>query len=343
MDFYANEYDGCVFNRMKDGIQTTVVLYVDDLFITSVKSIYIDEVINGISKKYGKLQTTCGKRVSFLGMNFDFQKPGKVSVEMKGYIDGLLQQTGTTGTALSPASGNLFNVDESASLEKGMKDIFHTRIAKLLYLAKRIRPDILLPVNYLCTRVSNPTEDDWTKLEKILKYLNGTKGYNLVLCCKDLALKGYVDASYAPHLDAKSHTGFMLTLGEGALLCRSSKQRIVTKSSTEAELVGASDMAADILNANNFMKCQGYDMKVPVLLQDNKSAIKLLENGRESSQRTRHLNVRYFWLKEKVADKELCILYEPTETMAADLLTKPLGGEQFNKLRKLVVNSVKNL
>lgn len=341
MGFKSNDSDLCVFNIGDIGEQITVVVYVDDLLITSKYEQKIKWVIEILSSKYGELKWAIDKSVNFLGMNFNFDNTS-VKIMMPKYIQTIIEETGINGTSETPATGNLFEIKDSPALEVELREIFHTRVAKLLYLAKRIRGDILLPVNFLCTRVSAPTEQDWEKLEKILKYLNGTKMYGLNLeCSAAMQLTGYIDAAYAPHSDAKSHSGFVLTLGKGALLVKSSKQHIVTKSSTEAEVVAASDMATDILNAQSFLMNQGYKMRVPILLQDNQSAIRLLENGRMSSQRTRHLNVRYFWLKEKIDENAVKVKYEPTKSMLADMLTKPLGGEQFKLLTRALLNEEK--
>jgi hypothetical protein len=339
MGFVPNESDLCVFNSWKDNIQTTVVVYVDDLLITSANKQKIDSTLKTLGEKYGELKTSGGKHVDFLGMKFNFAIEGAVKISMPGYVEGLLLNAEASGTAATPAAANLFEIEEAPNLVEEMKNIFHTRVAKLLYLAKRTRGDILLPVNFLCTRVNAPTEQDWGKLERVLKYLNGTKDYELTLKVNlQMRVQAYVDAAYAPHGDGKSHSGLYLTLGEGAFLVKSTKQQIVTKSSTEAELVAASDMATDVFHLQSFMKGQGCRMEKPVILQDNQSTIKLLEKGRASSQRTRHLNVRFFWLTEKIDDGDLKIQYEPTKSMVADILTKPLGAEQFGKLRRCILN-----
>ena len=107
----------------------------------------------------------------------------------------------------------------------------------------------------------------------------------------------WVDSSYAVHPDFKSHTGIAMSMGKGTPIASSHKQKMNTISSTEAELVGASEATQYILWVNNFLKEQGYSVGVPNLYQDNKSAILLEKNGmRSSSKRSRHINIRYFLL-----------------------------------------------
>ena len=119
---------------------------------------------------------------------------------------------------------------------------FHTTVAKTLFVAKRARPDILSTVSVLTTRVRHPNRSDWNKLIRLLKYLNGTRGDYLTLRADDLQIiKWYVDVSFAVHPDFKSHTGGMMTMGKGVIQSISKKQKLNTRSTTEAELIGPDD------------------------------------------------------------------------------------------------------
>ena len=150
----------------------------------------------------------------------------------------------------------------------------------------------------LCTRVKEPNKDDWRKLTDVLLYLNGTRNDKLILSADDLRIiKWFIDASFAVHPDFKSHTGGGMTFGKGTVQSQSRKQKLNTRSSTEAELVGVDDMSVMVLWTRLFMEAQGYEIKQNILYQDNKSTILLEKNGkRSSSKRTRAFNIRYFFL-----------------------------------------------
>jgi len=112
-----------------------------------------------------------------------------------------------------------------------------------------------------------------------------------------------------------------------------------TRSSTEAELVGVNDAMSLILWTRHFLEAQGYEVKENVIYQDNESAILLEKNGRRSStKRTRHLEIRYFFVTDNVNRRKVSIEYCPTEEMVADYFTKPLQGATFRKFIKLILN-----
>ena len=130
-----------------------------------------------------------------------------------------------------------------------------------------------------------------------------------------------------------------IVLGEaGPLFAKSSKQKIVTKSSTEAELVGLSDTASQAIHLRNFVIAQGYEVGPAVVYQDNMSTMALMKRGGPGSEKSRHINIRHFWLSEKVAMNEVVIEHLGTADMFANVLTKPVQGAQFIRERLGLTN-----
>jgi hypothetical protein len=342
MGFTLNPYDPCVANCMIDGKQCTVVWYVDDNKISHVDTRVVTELIERIEDKFGKMTVTRGKEHTFLGMKFVFTDDGNVQIMMKEYLMEAIEESGMKieRTAATPAKKDLFDVDDSAAaLGKEEAEVFHSVIAKLLYVSLRARMDILLPIIFLCTRVSKSTIEDQAKLKRVLEYIYGTMDLTHTLGADDLsAFRTWVDASYAIHPDMKSHTGGVTSFGTGGLLCKSSKQKLNTKSSTEAELVGASDYLPNTLWMKMFMEAQGYPISQCIFEQDNESAIRLEKNGRSScGPKSRHINIRYFFIKDRTADEGITIRHCPTLEMLADFFTKPLQGALFRKFRDVIL------
>ena len=148
----------------------------------------------------------------------------------------------------------------------------------------------------------------------------------------------WVDTSYATHHDMQSHTGGVISLGTGGILCKSTKQKLNTKSSTEAKVIGVSDYLPNTIWAMNFMEAQGVSFKMSSVTQDNKSAIKLATNRRVSARhKSQHINIRHFWITDRLKAEGITIHYCPTEQMLADFLTKPLQGSLFRKFRAVLL------
>ena len=85
---------------------------------------------------------------------------------------------------------------------------------------------------------------------------------------------------------------------------------------------------------------QGYDYGIINIKQDNKSTIAMINKGHSTSQRTRHVNIKYFYLKDRIDNKEIQVEYLESEKMIADILTKPLQGTLFERLRKALCNRI---
>jgi hypothetical protein len=265
-----------------------------------------------------------------------------VALKMPTYIQEAIDQSGLdiNKTAPTPCANSLLNVDDtSPQLPTQRAETLHSIVAKLIYVGTRTRTDILLALAFLCGRVSAPTEQDEKKLRRLLEYLNGTKDMPLILGADNLTtFYTWVDASFATHTDMRSHTGGAISFGRGAIICKSTKQKINTKSSTEAELIGASDYLPHTLYVRMFMEAQGYPIKQATFYQDNESAIKLETNGKLSSgQRTRHIDIRYFFITDHCKRHNVTITHCPTNAMLADFFTKPLQGAQFKKYRAVLL------
>ena len=172
-----------------------------------------------------------------------------------------------------------------------------------------------------------------------MRYLHSTKKWHNTLRADSLKIiKHYVDASFAVHPDFKSHTGSSMTMGDGAMLVKSGKQKLNSRSSTEAELIGVDDAMTMILWTKLFMEAQGYAIEENIIYQDNKSSILLEKNGRKSAgKRSRAINIRYYFVTDHVEKGNVTIEYCPTDEMIADFMTKPLQGEKFRYFRSAIL------
>eukprot|EP01033_Poteriospumella_lacustris_P017646 gene17646-12635_t len=186
-----------------------------------------------------------------------------LEVDMNAYVEDCLEWFGAKGVANTPAEGNLFdNSADQNPLSGPERERFHTAVAKLLYLSKRCRPDILTAVSHLTGRVQGCTEQDMAKLTRVFKFLNKTKTMSLKFAGGKgkLEIQSYVDAAYGVHDTGESRSGLVVTINGSPVLWKSSKQAIVTKSSTEAELVALTDGSTDIIWLRQMLNAQGFDI-----------------------------------------------------------------------------------
>ena len=146
----------------------------------------------------------------------------------------------------------------------------------------------------------------------------------------------FIDASHACHENMRGQMGGCITMGKGVVHAQSSKLILNSKSSTETELIGSSDYLPYGLWYINFFQSQGYEIKQKILYQDNERKIKLLKNGKQSiGKQTRHIDIRYFWISDRLKSGTIKVRYCPTECMLADFFTKTLGGSLFTTMRDI--------
>jgi hypothetical protein len=346
--FEVNPYDICVANRMVEGKQHTVTWHVDDLKASHENPKVNDEFAEWCEKTYGSdelghVKVVRGKVHDYLAMIMDFTQEGALKIDMRYYIKGMIEEFPyeIKPTTTAPWTEKLLKVQEdSKKLDEKQRSIFHTFVMKAMFLCKRARPDIEPAIAFLSSRVNNTNEDDWKKLLKVMSFLKGTINDVLTLEADDHnTLTWYIDAAFAVHADMKSHTGSVFTMGKGALASSSTKQKVNSRSSTESELYAMDDKMSKILWAKRFLEWQGFEVKLNIVYQDNTSTIKLGENGKASSgKRTRHFDIKYFYVTDLVDRKELKIEYCSTETMIADYMTKPLTGGKFKLFRDRIMN-----
>ena len=339
MGYTMNPTDHCVFNKCINGTQATVAVYVDDLLITHRDLSAMEDMVHDIKNQFTAIKRQMQNPFKHLGMNITKLTNGDIVVDMMQYTKECIKDWQVTGISKTPATTSLFKVnDDDTKLHAvGVKE-FHSSTAKLLYLSKRTRPDIELVVSHLCSRVNDPGVEDWDKLDRLFRYLSGTINYGVKFNAGgkvDMVI--YVDASYMCHNDCTSRTGIIIMMAGGVVSTESSKQRLVTKSSAEAELVGSCDGASKGLGAREFLIHQGHVLPSTIMMEDNSAVLDFIKAGKPTTKRSKHIKMRYFFVTQHVESGEITMKWCSTENMLADMLTKPLVGIQFYSIRERVI------
>jgi hypothetical protein len=305
-------------------------------------SIILDYLIDQLSAAYGDLKVKSGTHLAYLNMMLDTSDATKLVLNMCQYKRELIDGMSLTPHS-SPGGVDFADSPDSPLLNASEKASFHTFVAKLLYLANTAHAELNYYVNILCQRVHSPTHADLKKLYRVLGYVAKTVDAVLTLDATSFHHpKVYIDASYATNPDAKSQTGCCIFFGRGSIMCSSTKQSIVTKSSSESELVGLSDKCSEVIGFIHFLEAFDIHMSTITIYQDNKSTIRMIHNGKPTGKLARHINIRYFWLKQLIQSGQYRLEYMPTGDMVADVFTKSLDAPTFRRLADLVLGVTSN-
>jgi hypothetical protein len=197
-----------------------------------------------------------------------------------------------------------------------------------MYIARLTRPDILLTISYLATKSQQPTDIDHKNALRVLSYLKETSNYGIKINCQEMRLHLHCDASWASHRDGNSHTGWILKLGQSYLGCKSSKQRVGSPSSTDAELIATADGLKNLKWFDNLTTEIDLPLSICYLYQDNLSASKVIKKLTKTKQ-LKHLLSKINLLQQYHADKLFEIIQTPTGEMIADSLTKPKSASNY--------------
>ncbi|CAA9995330.1 unnamed protein product [Nesidiocoris tenuis] len=219
---------------------------------------------------------------------------------------------------------------------------YRQAVGALMYLMVGTRPDIAYSVGVVSRTLENPKWSDWLKVKRIFRYLKGTSDMGLLFtgCDNTTQLETFSDADHGGDTTTgRSTSGVVSIFSNGAISWLSQRQASVAISTTEAEIVAASEAAKEMVWLKRLLKDMGVVSEKPALHVDNEAAIRLAQNP-EFHRRTKHIQLRHFFVRELVTDEQIQILKVDTENQLADILTKPLPRGRFESLRnKLGVRS----
>ena len=332
--FKQSTSDPCVFVRSKKELEILAV-YVDDLILITESTESMNELKVSLKERY-KMKDM-GELSYILGISVIQDKEKNcVILHQKHYIEAILQKYGMDNAkpVATPADANV-KLRKSDGVSKPVdQHTYQSMVGSLLYAAMATRPDIAQAVSAVSKFNANPDAAHLTAVKRILRYLKGTANFALKYEQSDSrALIGFSDADWAGDQDDRhSTTGNVFLLSGGAVSWLSKKQATVALSTAVAEYIALSQAAQEGIWLKRLLSDLGVEAMSTVILEDNQGAIAIAKNPVNHS-RTKHIDIRYHYIRECVQNGQIELQYCPTNDMKADIFTKPLTRQKFEHLR----------
>ena len=248
----------------------------------------------------------------------------------------MVQHLSKYGTPGTPGVGLVKSTSEEMTIESSLHELYHSGVGMLLFLVKHTRPELSNVVRELSKVVSGTSKYAMKEFMRTTKYVLDTKDYGLKMILdsekQDWQMTVYTDSDYAGDKETRrSVTGFIIYLRGAPISWKSRGQKSVTLSSTEAEFVALSEAAKEIKFVAQVMESMNLHVELPIIVRvDNVGAIGLSKNL-STSQRTKHIDIRYHFVREFVEDEFIKIIFVKSEDNHADIFTKNTTREIFEK------------
>uniref|UniRef100_A0AAV1VK26 Integrase catalytic domain-containing protein n=1 Tax=Peronospora matthiolae TaxID=2874970 RepID=A0AAV1VK26_9STRA len=342
MGFKKCESDHCIYIKRDDQDMILVVLYVDDLILASSNNELLKSTKMALSKRFE--MTDLGELDYFLGMEIkNDRKTGMVTVQQTKFLKSVLTKFGMDNskpvkTPQDPGLKLTKNMcEQECKHEDTMCNVpYRSAVGGIMYLMVATRPDLAAAVGSLSQFSSDPCPTHWQALKRVLRYLQATPNHGLEFTREEGSrICGYTDADWAGDIESRRSTsGYVFMMSGGCISWKSQKQRTVALSSTEAEYMALSEATKEAVWLKVLLGELGEmtSDEAIKMYEDNQGSIALAKNP-EFHKRTKHIDIRYHFVREKVESGEVVLEYCPTQDMLADMMTKPIAAVQFENIR----------
>lgn len=311
------------------------MVYVDDIIVLSSSSSAVDRLVSGLRQQFAIKDL--GVLHYFLGVEVASLKQG-LSLTQRKYALDLLARAGMLKckSATTPMSStDRLCATDGDSLSDDDATLYRSLVGGLQYLTLT-RPDLSFAVNRVCQYLHAPRSSHWSAVKRILRFVHGTIAHGLLIQpSTSSALSAYSDADWAGSLDDRRSTGgYALFYGPNLIAWSAKKQSTVSRSSTESEYKAVADATAELIWVEALLKELGVQqVSPPVLWCDNIGATYLSPNP-VFHARTKHIEIDYHFVRERVAQKLLHIRFISSKDQLADIFTKPLPLPLFQECKR---------
>lgn len=330
LGFCVSQADPGVFLARIDEDILILAVHVDDCIFTGSSSDLVAQYKDKINSCYAL--TDLGPVHWLLGIKITRDRDAHtISLSQASYIDAILARFALAdatpqGSPMIP--GLVYSKDHSPTtpdeVMRMQKTPYREAIGSLMYAAVATRPDIAFAVSALSQFLANPGIAHWEAVKRVFRYLAGTKTYELTYGSERHGLEGFTDADGATQEHRRAISGYAFLIDGGAISWSSRKQELVTLSTAEAEYVAATHAAKEAIWLRKLIGELFPHLIIPTTLYcDNQAALKLATDDNYHA-RTKHIDIRFHFIRHTVASGALKLVYCPTQDMVADILTKAL-------------------
>ena len=339
--FEVNMVDDCVYHKFSGSKLIFLILYVDDILLASSDIGLLHDTKKFLTKNFE--MKDLGDASFVLGIQILRDRSrGILGLSQKSYIEKVLDRFGMKNCASGDtpvAKGDKFSLSQCPKNKLEIKEMekipYASAIGSLMYAQVCTRPDIAFIVGVLGRYLSNPGVDHWKAAKRVMRYLKRTKDYMLTYRRSDrLEIIGYTDSDFAGCQDSKRSTsGYVYMLAGGAISWRSAKQTLIASSTMAAEFIACYEASNHGIWLRNFVTglrvVDGIERPLKIFC-DNKSAV-LYSNNNRSSTKSKHIDIKFLVVKERVQSGQISIEHIGTNSMLADPLTKGLTPKAFHE------------
>ena len=335
LGFSQSNADNCVFMATFEGKRVYAVLYVDNGFFLSHDTRVLNKLVEIFKSE---LDIVTNDFNQFIGVEIS-RENDSIFIHQIKYIDRMLQRFGMTGCDIvkTPADPCVRLVRHIGTCSLDVP--YREAVGSLLFLAMVSRPDIAYAVGVVSRYLDNYDKSHWNAVRRIMSYLKGTRDYGLLFPRNNDSdtpmLVGFSDSDYAADVDTRrSTTGYLFMISGGCVTWSSKRQSIVTLSTTEAELVAACEACKEAIWLRKLLSDIEHGCVKPTILNvDNQSSIRLIKNS-EFHRRSKHIDVRYRYISEKLREGAVRPKYVSTYDQYVDIFTKVLPYNTLSELRE---------
>ena len=327
---------GLFIARHADGVFVIIVAYVDDILFAGPNKSAIAS-----KKQLFMTKWECrdlGDCQEFLRMRIT-RKGRSILLDQCSYLDSVVERFGMTNAkfAQTPLPTGYIPNQNEGEVDAKLRSQFQQIIGSLLYIMLGTRPDIAYAVTKLSHFAANPSKEHLDKAKYIVRYLAGTSKYAIVYNgASNKGLIAYTDSDYAADpIKRRSTMGYLFKLTNGITSWQSRAQKTIALSATEAEYMALSDCSRQAVWVQNIFSELGLQVKPTPICADNEGGIFIASNPVQE-RRTKHIDVRYHYVRDLVESRRIEIFWVPTDENPADMFTKNLGHVKFMKFRKML-------